>query len=124
MTNRRQIGNFSSAVIELLNLNIPSGTPIYIADTNIEHMKTSHPADFEKYGNDIAEIIACPDYIGRNMKDDSIEFTKEYVVDGDFVKVAVRVTARNVYYVRSMYVLNPGRVRNFIKKGTLKKLDK
>lgn len=124
MTNRKQIGCFSSAVIELLGLDIPSGTPIYIADTNIKHMKTSHPDDFEKYGNDIADIIANPDYVGQNMKDASIEFTKEYVIDGDFVKVAVRVTTSNVYYARSMYVLNPNRVQNFIRKGTLKKLDK
>lgn len=124
MTNRKQIGCFSSAVIELLGLDIPSGTPIYIADTNIKHMKTSHPDDFKKYGNDIADIIANPDYVGQNMKDASIEFTKEYVIDGDFVKVAVRVTTSNVYYARSMYVLNPNRVQNFIRKGTLKKLDK
>lgn len=124
MINRKRIGCFSSAVIETLGLDIPSGTPIYIADTNLEHMKTSHPEDFKKYGNDIADIIANPDYVGRNVKDDSIEFTKEYIINGDFVKVAVRVTTRNVYYARSMYVLNPNRVKNFIRKGTLKKLDK
>lgn len=111
-------------MIETLGLDIPSGTPIYIADTNLEHMKASHPEDFKKYGNDIADIIANPDYVGRNVKDDSIEFTKEYIINGDFVKVAVRVTTRNVYYARSMYVLNPNRVKNFIRKGTLKKLDK
>lgn len=124
MINRKRIGCFSSAVIETLGLDIPSGTPIYIADTNIEHMKTSHPEDFEKYGNDIADIVATPDYVGQNAKDDSIEFTKEYIINGGFVKVAVRVTTRNVYYARSMYVLNPNRVKNFIRKGTLKKLDK
>ncbi len=124
MANRKLIGFFSSAVIETLGLDIPSGTPIYIADTNIKHMKTSHPDDFVKYGGDISEIIAHPDYVGRNKKDDSIEFTKEYVIDGDFVKVAVRVTPRSVYYARSMYVLNSNRVKNFIRKGTLKKLDK
>lgn len=122
MINRKRIGFFSSAVVETLGLGISPGTPIYIADTNIEHMKASHPEDFEKYGNDIADIIANPDYVGQNAKDDSIEFTKEYFVNGDFVKVAVRVTTRNVYYARSMYVLNPNRVKNFIKKGTLKSL--
>lgn len=124
MQNRKWIGCFSPAVIEALGLNIPSGTPIYIADTNIEHMKASHPEDFEKYGGNIPEIIAHPDYVGLNAKDDSIEFTKEYVIDGNFVKVAVRVSTRNVYYARSMYVLNPNRVKNFIQKGTLRKLDK
>lgn len=121
---RKQIGAFSKDVIELLNLDIPVGTPIYIADSNIEHIKSSHPDDFEKYSCNIGDIIASPDYVGKNTKDDSIEFTKEYQQDGNFVKVAVRVSLQNIYYARSMYTLNPKRVKNFIQKGTLKKLDK
>lgn len=122
--NKRIIGYFPQNIIDLLDLDIRAGTPIYIADSNIEHMRTSHPEDFVKYGCDIEEIIANPDYVGKNAKDDSIEFTKEYYISGDYVKVAVRVTSHNIYYARSMYVLNPNRVRNFIEKGTLKKLDK
>lgn len=123
-SNRQRIGCFSSAVIQALGLDIKPGTPIYIADTNIEHMKISHPADFEKYGSDISSIIANPDYVGKNIADESIEFTKEYYLNGDFVKVAVRVSLHNTYYARSMYILNPNRVKNFIAKGTLIKLDK
>ena len=121
---RKRIGSFSSNVIRTLGLDISAGTPIYIADSNIEHMKTSHPEDFEKYGNELQNIIANPDYVGKNTKDDSIEFTKEYFINGEYVKVAVRVSTQNIYYARSMYVLNPNRVKNFIEKGTLKKLDK
>lgn len=121
---RKRIGFFSSSVIRTLGLDIPAGTPIYVADTNIEHMKTSHPKDYEKYGSELQNIIANPDYVGKNTKDDSIEFTKEYFVNGEYVKVAVRVSTQNTYYARSMYVLNPNRVKNFIEKGTLKKLDK
>lgn len=121
---RKRIGFFSSNVIRTLGLDIPAGTPIYIADSNIEHMKTSHPEDYEKYGNELQNIIANPDYVGKNAKDDSIEFTKEYFINGEYVKVAVRVSTQNVYYARSMYVLNSNRVKNFIEKGTLKKLDK
>ncbi len=118
---RKKIGIFSSHIIELLELEIPVGTPIYIADSNIEHMKSSHPKDFEKYGDELQNIIANPDYVGKNVKDDSIEFTKEYLIGTEYVKVAVRVSASNIYYARSMYTLNPNRVKNFIKKGTLKK---
>lgn len=121
---RKKIGAFSAQIIEILELDIPVGTPIYIADSNIEHMKASHPHDFEKYGNELNNIIANPDYVGKNVKDDSIEFTKEYYIDEEYVKVAVRVSTRNIYYARSMYVLNSKRVKNFIAKGTLKKLDK
>ena len=63
MTPKQQIGIFSSDVVQALDLDIPSGTPIYIADTNIKHMKNSHPRDFEKYGKQIADIIAYPDYV-------------------------------------------------------------
>lgn len=122
--NKRIIGYFSQNIIDLLNLKICAGTPIYISDSNIEHMKAFHPDDFVKYGSDIENIIAKPDYVGKNAKDSSIEFTKEYCIAGDYVKVAVRVTPHNIYYARSMYVLNPNRVKNFIEKGTLKKLDK
>lgn len=121
---KKKIGFFSSNVVRALGLDIEPGTPIYVADSNIEHIKKSHPTDFEKYGNELSNIIANPDYVGRNTKDDSIEFTKEYFINGEYVKVAVRVSSQNVYYARSMYVLNPNRVKNFIQKGTLKKLDK
>lgn len=120
---KTKIGNFSAHIIEILELDIPVGTPIYIADSNIKHMKTSHPDDFKKYGVELNNIIASPDYVGKNAKDDSIEFTKEFCINGEFVKVAVRVSTRNIYYARSLYVLNPNRVKNFIAKGTLKKLD-
>lgn len=122
--SRKKIGEFSTKIIKTLNLDIPAGTPIYIAESNIEHMKSSHPKDFDKYGNDIETIIASPDYVGQNTKDSSIEFTKEYLMNGDYVKVAVRVSLHNTYYARSLYILNPNRVKNFIAKGTLRKLDK
>lgn len=121
---RKKIGTFSAEIINALGLDIPVGTPIYIADSNIAHMKASHPDDFRIYGGDIESIIARPDYVGKNIKDGSIEFTKEYMLHGDFVKVAVRVSLQNIYYARSLYTLNPNRVKNFIAKGTLKKLDK
>lgn len=121
---RKRIGSFSERVIRTLDLNIAIGTPIYIADSNIEHMRNSHPQDYEKYKDDLQNIIANPDYVGKNNKDDSIEFTKEYFINEEYVKVAVRVSSSNIYYVRSMYVLNSNRVKNFIAKGTLLKLDK
>ena len=51
----------------------------------------------------------------------NIEYVKEFLTNGEYVKVAVRVSAGNRFYARSMYVLNKNRTVNFIKKGTLKK---
>lgn len=118
------VGYFSQKIIDLLELHLCADTPIYMATSNIVHMQSSHPADFAKYGCDIPDILANPDYVGKNKKDGSIEFTKEYYIEKEYVKVAVRVSSHNVYYVRSLYVLNPKRVAHFISKGTLKKLDK
>jgi hypothetical protein len=84
-------------------------------------MQTSHPVDFAKYGADIAEILAHPDYVGQNPTDGSIEYVKEYLVNGEYVKVAVRLSRSDRFYARSLYVLNRNRVKNYIEKGTLKK---
>lgn len=116
-----EIGRFSQDIIELLNLNIPVGTPIYLGETNIQHMKTNHPDDYEKYGKDIQLIIAHPDYVGINRSDGSVEFVKEYQIGNEYVKVAVRVSTTNNFFARSIYRLNQNRVHNFIAKGTLRK---
>lgn len=115
---RKKIGVFSAQLIEILELNIPAGAPIYIADSNIEHMKTFHPDDFAQYGSELSTIIANPDYVKKNAKDDSIEFTKEYYINGEYVKVAVRISTHNIYYARSMYVLTAAKIHVAHNKNT------
>lgn len=117
-----QVGKLTERVIKLLGLNIPIDTPIFLGESNIKHMQSSHPEDYAKYGANISEILTCPDYCGINPKDGSIEFVKEYEIDGEFVKVAVRVSNGGNMYARSLYVLNYNRTQNFISKGTLKKV--
>ena len=122
---KKQVGIFTTELLNYLpTIQIVAGTPIYLGDSNISHMKTSHPDDYQKYGTNIEQILAKPDYIGINKKDSSIEFVKEYLVDNEFVKVAVRISTQGTFYARSLYVLKNSRVENFIKKGTLKKLTK
>ena len=115
------VGTITERVISLLELDVPVDTPVFLGDSNIKHMQSKHPRDYEKYGADITDILKCPDYVGKNPKDDSIEYVKEFLTNGEYVKVAVRVSAGNRFYARSMYVLNKNRTVNFIKKGTLKK---
>ena len=88
---RKKIGVFSARIIEILELDIPAGTPIYITDSNIEHMKTFHSDDFAQYGSELNNIIANPDYVGKNAKDDSIEFTKEYYINGEYVLSLIHI---------------------------------
>ena len=87
-------------------------------------MVNRHPYDFQKYSQYIAMILDSPDYAGINPKDHSIEYVKEFKINGEFVKVAVRVSTNGKYFVRSLYALNSNRVKNFIDKGTLKPLTK
>lgn len=119
---RQRIGKFTKEVIAALGLNIAPDTPIFIGTSNIAHMRKSHPADFLQYGKDIASIINKPDYVGMNPSDGSIEFVKEYQIGTEFVKVAVRVSTGGNHYARTLYRLNENRVKNFIAKGTLKKV--
>jgi len=118
----KQIGAISGHVIALLDLHIAPDTPIFLGRTNKIHMREKHPQAFLRYGADIPTILACPDFVGMNPSDGSIEYVKEYIVQQEHVKVAVRVSTKGRYYARSLYVLNPNRVENFVAKGTLKRI--
>ena len=86
-------------------------------------MQSSHPDDYAKYGAYLNTILQNPDYVGLNPNDNSIEYVKEFPIENEFVKVAVRITqSSQKYYACSLYVLNNNRVHNFIKAGTLHKL--
>ena len=108
-------------VEKLLGISDPGDRKIYLGQTNLAHMQSSHPADFAKYGTELINILAYPDYVGQNPSDGSIEYVKEFLVAGEYVKVAVRLAQSDRFYARSLYVLNHSRVKNYIVKGTLKK---
>ncbi len=122
MVNVQAIGKVSARVISLLGESFQIDQPIYLGPSNIAHMQSRHPEDYAKYGPYIPKILAEPDYIGKNPTDGSIEYVKDFQINGEFVKVAVRLSGSGVLYARSLYILSPNRVQNFIKKGTLKKV--
>ena len=109
-------------MVSLLGLSLPPGQPIYLGQSNIAHMLSRHPADYAKYGQYIPAILSAPDYVGENPTDGSIEYVKDFQINGEFVKVAVRLSGGGTLYARSLYVLNHNRVINFIQKGTLKRV--
>ena len=118
----QQVGVLSDNVIKTLNLSFTSGQPIYLGESNVAHMMRRHPNDYAKYGQCIQQILSNPDYVGQSPSDDSIEYVKEFRMDNEYVKVAVRVSAGGTLFARSLYVLNNNRTNNFIKKGTLKRI--
>lgn len=117
----KRVGVLTRRAIELLELDLKEGQDILLGESNIAHMISRHPEDYVRYHEYIPLILEQPDYLAVNAKDSSIEYVKEFVVDGAFVKVAVRVSAKGQLFARSLYRLNANRVRNFIEKGTLKK---
>lgn len=118
----QEVGKVSARVKSLLGSCLQVDQPIYLGDSNIAHMISRHPQDYTKYGQYIPQILASPDYVGENPKDGSVEYVKEFQINNEYVKVAVRLSGGGTLYARSLYVLNPNRVRNFIQKGTLKKV--
>lgn len=118
----RVVGTVSHRVISLLGLEMEVDQPIYLGSSNIAHMQSRHPGDYGRYGEYIPQILAHPDYVGMNPSDGSIEYVKEFQVDDEFVKVAVRLSGGGKLYARSLYVLNQNRVLNFIQRGTLKRI--
>ena len=63
----KQVGVINNKIINVLGLKISVDTPIFIGDSNIAHMQNSHPADYEKYGASIPDILESPDYARVNQ---------------------------------------------------------
>lgn len=117
------VGYIPTHVVTLLNISdCTAPIPVHMGPSNTAHMKSNHPADYAKYFNYIALIVTTPDYVAINQKDSSIELVKEFITNGEYVKVAIRVSKSGKHFARSLYVLNPNRVANFIAKGTLIKV--
>ncbi len=119
----RKIGAFNQKVLSVLDEDIPLGTPIYIGTVNVEHIKNRHPYEYDKYFKDIEYIIDKPDYVGKNPKDNSIIFVKEYKVNEEFIRVGVKVSSHGQYFARTLHLLSNCNACRYIEKGNLKKLD-
>ena len=116
-----QIGHFSKEIIDLLgSTSIREGSPIYLGESNITHIKNRHPYEYDKYFNNIRDIINKPDYVGINPKNGSIGFVKEYRIDSEYIRVAVRCTGKGIFYILSLHLLSTFNVENYIQNGTLK----
>ncbi len=117
----REIGKLNFKVIKLLNLDFKEEIPIILGDTNVEHMKRQHPEDYEKYGQDINEIIKNPTYVAKNPNQGSIEYIKEYKIDNEFVLVAVRITNNGKMFARTLFKMTERKKNIYLNKGYAKK---
>lgn len=119
----KKVGKITARVAAILGLMGIKNQPIMFGDSNRAHMKKRHPKDYEKYGKHIPQILSHPDYVGLDDVDGSIEYIKEFKVDGAYVKVAVRADRSDgTLFARSIYELKHGWAENAIKTGRLKKI--
>lgn len=119
----KPIGYITQDIINTLNLDIVPNTPIFIGDTNIEHIKNRHPYEYAQYLPDIETILSTPDYVGLNPKDASILFVKLYEINQEYIRVAAKITSIGRCFVKTLHLLSTCNAERYIEKGTLKKLD-
>jgi len=117
------VGKITEEVKDILELDFTVGTPIYIGPTNIEHMQREHPTEYDRYFTLLPKIIAAPDFVGLNPKDDSLEYIKTFPVSGDnYLKLAVRISGDGLLFARSLYEILDRTVKKRAEKGMLKPL--
>lgn len=118
----RVIGYIRRDIIASLGLNILPDTPVYLGESNEEHIKNRHPYEYEKYFPYISEIINAPDYIGKSPKDNSLLFVKLYSVQQEYIRVAVKITPSQNCFAKTLHLLSTYNAERYIEKGTLKSL--
>ena len=124
MSKVDKIGKFSKKIIDLLNLNIPENTEIYIGNQNREHMEKKHSHDYYYYYHLLPNIISNPDYVGIEPKNNSIEYIKEVSIDPSvIIKIAIRVSSNGKYFVRTMYNISDHKIQSALNKGYLFKVE-
>ncbi|WP_021168133.1 hypothetical protein SOV_51310 [Sporomusa ovata DSM 2662] len=110
------VGYIDSKVVSLLSLPISPGTPILLGESNIEHMKSEHPVDFEKYFSSLSAILAEPDFINLNPRDNSIKYIKQL---DENVVVGVRISSKGKAFARTLFVFPPWKFEQFMTGGYL-----
>lgn len=122
VTQSKVIGNLNQKVIAEFGLSLKVGQPIFIGESNLQHMKSQHPQDFEKYADKIEDIIKNPDYIAKHPKknNSAIEYIKVFKTKNDHVLVAVRTTGSGTLFARTLFVMDPEKVNKYKKKDALR----
>lgn len=124
---KKIIGYIKQEIIDTIQISIYPNTPIIIGDTNIDHMRSSHPEDFSKYFGEIEEIINNPDYLGVHPSNGSIQFIKQYYDNEkeDYVLVAARASSKGtIYYAKTLFIMNDDKVLNYMNNSYMVKYKK
>jgi len=119
----KKVGEITEEVKNILELDFAIGTPIYVGQTNLEHMQREHPTEYDRYFVLLPKIISSPDFVGINPKDDSLEYIKTFHTSGgNYLKLAVRISGDGLLFARSLYEILERTVKKRAEKGMLKPL--
>lgn len=118
LENMVPVGKYIQRFNELTNQTLPCGD-IYQSSGLPTHIKKRHP---DQLGNIalIPQVIASPDYIGKNPNEpDSIELVKQF---DNHVMVCVKLDVQQNYlYVATVFDLKPIKLEKRIRTGRLKR---
>ena len=64
---------------------------VIITDKQVEHIKTRHPGDYERYFSHIPQILSDPDYILKAHKLNSAVLLKEFIEDENRFRLILRL---------------------------------
>ena len=115
-----KVGEFSLDVINTLGLDIQVETGIYLSDDSCNHIKKSHPEAY-RYISEIADILASPDYIGYNVRKNTVDFIR---ADNVRICVPVRPSSDGIYFVRSLFKLHKKYFERLKRRDSITPIDK
>ena len=113
----RLVGHIDAETIQLLHLDIKENTPIFLGESNYKHLQTSHPDAFTKYFRYLEKILAEPDYVNLNPRDNSIKYIKQI---SEYVVIGVRVSAKGTAFARTIFIFEDWKFKQYQNGGYLK----
>ena len=118
------IGKLNSKVIEILQIELGEADILLGVDKikYIEKHKYKFKSDeeYKRHVESVPDIIANPDYIAVHPTGQSIEYIKQ--ID-EIMIVAVRVRAKGVLWVKSVFPISKQKLETYIRSGSTKKYE-
>lgn len=114
----RNVGFLRQEIIDGLKIDTNVNTPIYLGDTNMEHIKRKHPYEYECYFRYIEDIISNPDYYGINPKDKNIMLIKIFETSENKIRVGIKLANDGKLYMKTLHVLSSVNFERFLQRGT------
>ena len=75
-------------------------------------------------GKGCSEFLESMHYCIGILNDSSILFVRLYKTANEYIRVAVKISTYGNCYAKTLHLLSTSNAERYIKKGTLKKLDK